>query len=120
MPLQIRLFLLLLPLFLGGSLAAQGSGDATPSFAEWHAACLKLPKNRILGGRLPPQGLLPLKRFATLSAELDRFFSLSTNGAMAANLAWTGPGPTPQFWSVAGNRLPAPTPTFEPFVHKRL
>ena len=120
MPLQIRLFLLLLPLFLGGSLAAQGSGDATPSFAEWHAACLKLPKNRILGGRLPPQGLLPLKRFATLSAELDRFFSLSTNGAMAANLAWTGPEPTPQFWSVAGNRLAAPNPTFEPFVQKRL
>lgn len=92
---------------------------AEPTYAEWRAACAKLPTNRSLGGRLPPKDLLPLASFDDLGRLLDAFFAVSTNGPLARSTNWTSAAPKPgTFLNVSRNWFaPAEIP-FEPFAEK--
>jgi len=107
------------PALLLALFATVHSRGAEPTFAQWTAACAKLPTNRSLGGRLPPKALLPLESFDELGLRLDAFFAQATNGPLAAKTNWVGNAPrTGAFLNVAKNWFaPAEIP-FEPFVEK--
>lgn len=107
------------PLVLLAFLTALRLTAVEPTFAEWQAACAKLPTNRALGGRLPPKEQLPLATFDPLSRLLDAFFAQATNGPLAARTNWVGSAPKAgAFLNVAKNWFaPAEIP-FEPFVEK--
>ncbi len=90
-----------------------------PSFAEWRAACAKLPTNRALGGRLPPRELLPLASFDELAQALDAFFALATNGPLATATNWVGnPPPAGPFLDVSKQWFAPPATPFQPFVER--
>jgi len=106
------------PLLLAATLAfaAPPSG---PTFAEWSAACARLPSNRQLGAKRPPKALLPLSTFQPLDAALDAFFGLMTNGPMASASAWVGEPPRQEtFFNVQNAWFVPPGIPFEPFVRK--
>ena len=69
---------------------AARAAETMPTFAEWQAACAKLPLNRVLAGRMPPKALLPLRTFAEFDRVLDAFFALATNGPLANATHWVG------------------------------
>jgi hypothetical protein len=95
------------------------AADSAPSFAEWRAACAKLPQNRILGGRMPPKALLPLQEFGELDRVLDAYFALATNGPLSQPARWLGSPPKlATFLDVSRTWFSAPTIPFEPFAGK--
>jgi hypothetical protein len=96
------------------------SADGTdgPTFAEFRAACAKLPKNRVLGGRLPPEELLPLPKFDVVGAELDRFFAAVTNGPAGSPASWVAERPQAGFTDVTRSWFAGGKTPFEPFVRK--
>src|SRR5688500_17950894 len=53
------------------------------SYAEWVAACRKLPTNRQLKGRLPAKDSLPLKDFSEFNLVLSAFLERSRTGALS-------------------------------------
>jgi len=113
-PLNLGLFLWVLLAGMTG--LAQ---EASPTFAQWQAACAKLPLNRSLGGSMPPQELLPLPTFDGLNRVLDAFFELATNGPLAKSDQWVGPAPqTDTFFNLSRSGSTPPEAPFEPFVQK--
>lgn len=108
----------LLYLWLAVSCGVSVSG-ADRSYAEWRAACLKLPLNRSLEGRLPPRDLLPLRDFGELEGLLDRYFALSTNGRMSIAANWLGAPPKKEtFMNVSEGWFSKAEIPFEPFAEK--
>lgn len=102
-------------------LVAGGAGqaaDSPPTFAEWQAACAKLPLNRILGSRQPPRELLPLS-----SREFDRLLETVlagvTNGPLASTASWVGLPPAPEmFFDISRSWFTRPPLPFQPFAQK--
>ncbi len=93
--------------------------DAPPTFAEWRAACAKLPPNRVLNGRMPPKSLLPLQTFAEFDRVLDATFALATNGPLSNASHWVGTAPRREtFLDVTRTWFTAPRLPFEPFAAK--
>jgi len=99
----------------------------TRSFAEWKAACAKLPSNRSLHGRLPRTELLPIAGFREFDELLSLFFAQCKTGSMAQTNGWVGRAPTASGFfntatayfvetGAAGSLPPIP---FEPFAQKR-
>ena len=96
------------------------------TFESWKAACDKLPSNRALQGRWPPNGLLPLPRFAEFDAVLTAYFAQCKTGSLAQLTNWVGVTPTTNafFNTATAYFLPSATsPTspaipFEPFAQK--
>ncbi len=122
-----------------GSFAqSAGSSGAAPqavnpailprSFADWKAACGKLPANRSLHGRLPPRELLPLARFREFDELLGSFFAQCKNGLMAQTNRWVGRTPTGSgffntaaaYFADTGATASSPPIPFEPFAQKRV
>jgi hypothetical protein len=102
-------------LWAGGLLAA----DAAPTFAEWRAACAKLPPNRALNGRMPSRSLLPLQTFTEFDRVLDAAFALATNGPLSNASQWVGPAARREtFLDVTRTWFAAPRIPFEPFAAK--
>jgi hypothetical protein len=92
-----------------------------PTFAEWKAACDRLPTNRSLKQRLPAASLLPLKNFGQFAEVLDAFLRLEKNSALASSSAWLGQGPlTPQFFNTDATYFFKPPIPFQPFVQRAL
>lgn len=90
-------------------------------FAEWKAACDRLPSNRALGWDLPPSELLPLRNYAQFKEVLDAFFRLAKTSALAEGGAWIGPGPVqPDFFNTASTYFLRPSIRFQPFVQREL
>jgi hypothetical protein len=107
---------LLLALFAA---SAGWCAELPPTFAEWNAACARLPFNRSLGTQPPPSRSLPLKGFAALDLALDGFFSIATNGPMATPAHWVGKAPARDtFFNVAKGWFLPPAIPFEPFTRK--
>ena len=96
------------------------AAETVMDFEAWREACARLPKNRVLGGRLPPRSLLPLNRFEPVSAALDASFASATNGPMRQGSAWVGEAPSAGFLDVTRSWHGNPRTAFEPFVQKRL
>ena len=115
---KVLLSVLAVGTFLGSSPIA--SAETGPDFEAWREACARLPKNRVLGGRLPPRAVLPLPRFESVSAILDAYFAGATNGPLSQSGAWVGESPSPGFFDVARSWHGNPRTAFEPFVQKRL
>lgn len=93
--------------------------QAEPTFQQWTDACGKLPANRVLGGRLPPKALLPLKEFQALSSALDQFLAISTNGPLAGKTNWVGRVPKQEtFFNTGRGWFMNPEVPFEPFAQK--
>ena len=97
------LILLMLGEFRGVTLSAPsslvpgvGSNAATPdrSFAEWKAACLKVPSNRALKGNLIPAGALPLRQFRELADLISALFAQCQAGPLGQTNLWVGEAPT--------------------------
>ena len=78
------------------SLRDSGPGLAKRSFAEWRAACLKVPSNRALKGSLIPAGSLPLPRFRELGDLIAEFFDQCQTGELGQTNRWVGEMPTSQ------------------------
>ena len=119
----VRTIKVLLSVWAVGVLLGSSSiafAESGPDFEAWREACARLPKNRVLGGRLPPRALLPLPRFASVSAVLDAYFTGATNGPLSQSGAWIGEPPSPGFFDVARSWHGSPRTAFEPFVQKRL
>lgn len=118
----LRMKVLLSVLALGTLLGSSpnASAESGPDFEAWREACARLPKNRVLGGRLPPRALLPLPRFESVSTILDAYFAGATNGPLSQSGAWVGESPSPGFFDVARSWHGNPRTAFEPFVQKRL
>ncbi len=107
---------LLVALLWAGSLSA---AEAPPTFAEWRAACAKLPPNRLLNGRMPPKSLLPLQTFAEFDRVLDATFALATNGPLSSASHWVGTAPRREtFLDVSRTWFTSPRLPFEPFAAK--
>jgi hypothetical protein len=102
------------------SLCAQSLADTAdgPSFAEWKAACAKLPTNRLLGGRLPPRERLPLPAFGPLGVELDRFLARAVEAVKGSPEAWLVSRPSAAFTDLADNWFAGGKASFEPFARK--
>jgi hypothetical protein len=119
----VRIIKVLLSVWAVGVLLGLSSiafAESGPDFEAWREACARLPKNRVLGGRLPPRALLPLPRFASVSAVLDAYFAGATNGPLSQSGAWIGEPPSPGFFDVARSWHGSLRTPFEPFVQKRL
>ncbi len=119
----VRTIKVLLSVWAVGVLLGSSSiafAESGPNFEAWREACARLPKNRVLGGRLPPRALLPLPRFASVSAVLDAYFAGATNGPLSQTGAWIGEPPSPGFFDVARSWHGSLRTAFEPFVQKRL
>ena len=93
-------------------------------FAEWKALCAKLPSNRMLRGRLPRKGLLPLQKFQEFDAVLTAFFEQCTSGTLAQTNFWLPPPPgartffnTRSAYFASGPGAGAAIP-FEPYAQK--
>ena len=102
-----------------------GSIHFTPSvyqgFAEWKAACDRLPSNRSLKLALPKGTVLPLKSFGQFKEVLDAFFRLSKTNALSVSGAWLGQGPvTPQFFNTDATYFLKPPIPFQPFAQRAL
>lgn len=133
-PMPVLLLAFSLLIAVQSSFAAAGAvsrpTNAPPqierTFENWMAACGKLPSNRALQGRWPPNGLLPLPRFAEFDQALTAFFSQCKTGSMAQFTNWVGATPTTNafFNTATAYFLPSATsPTspaipFEPFAQK--
>ncbi|MFB3779779.1 MAG: metallophosphoesterase, partial [Bryobacteraceae bacterium] len=95
--------------------------SAPPSFAEWKAACDRLPTNRELKHSLPKGGLLPLRTFGQFAEVLDAFFRVCKTGALADSRAWLGPAPDPgHFFNTDATYFFKPPIPFQPFVQRTL
>ena len=103
------------------------AAEAMPTWADWRAACARLPLNRSLGGRLPPKEVLPLATFAPLGQLLRDTFAMASNGPLADAALWVGSPPNRStFFDVSQHGLPAitaarpydPSRPFEPFARK--
>lgn len=91
------------------------------TFAEWKAACNRLPMNRAQKSALPPANLLPLKTFAPFVEALEAFFKLSSAGPLARDENWLGTGPVkPQFFNTDSVYFLRPSIPFQPFVQRHL
>ncbi|MEW6157747.1 MAG: hypothetical protein AB1813_09955, partial [Verrucomicrobiota bacterium] len=64
-----------------------------PTFADWKAACDRLPSNRSLNGTLAPRGLWPLANLAWVEELLDRVLRDAASGSLAQNTLWVGTPP---------------------------
>jgi hypothetical protein len=102
--------------------AADRSGrSAYARFADWKAACDRLPSNRSLKLRFPPRDLLPLQSFEDFRPVLDSFFALCQTGELAELSAWSGPPPTREaFFNTAAAYFQRPTIPFQPFAQRCL
>jgi hypothetical protein len=76
---------------------AQNS-DEQRSFADWKAACARLPSNRALQGRMPPRNLLPLQKFSDFASAVDAFVRAGTHGALPERTNWVGTAPGVTFF----------------------
>jgi len=91
------------------------------TFAEWKAACDRLPSNRSLKLSLPPKELLPLENFGQFEEVLEAFFKLSKEGTLAQSSAWLGQEPVkPQFFNTDAVYFLKPSIPFQPFVQREL
>ncbi|HRI15148.1 MAG TPA: metallophosphoesterase family protein, partial [Verrucomicrobiota bacterium] len=110
-------WLLLTTLLLGAGMA---EAPATPTFADWQAACARLPTNRSLRGR-PPKAPLPLPTFAAVEQAVDAFNSSATNGPLGLSTNWVLVTPRREtFFDVNRSWFTAPEIPFEPFAEKLL
>src|SRR5437867_3188016 len=87
--------ILLLAALKINSAPAVGVADANPvatnstspslqrSFADWKAACAKLPSNRALRGRWPRNELLPLRTFSEFDEVFTALFDQCQRGEMS-------------------------------------
>lgn len=117
---------------LGAVLAAEPSGSrlpaagrSTPSayarFADWRAACERLPSNRSLKLRFPPRDLLPLRSFEEFRPVLEAFFQLCQTGELAEEGAWLGAQPTrEEFFNTSAAYFLRPAIPFQPFAQRCL
>src|SRR5204863_9059147 len=64
------------------------------TFENWKAACDKLPSNRALQGRWPPNRVLPLPQFSEFDEVLTAFFAQCQTGTLSHAANWVGPTPT--------------------------
>ena len=60
------------------------------SFADWQAACARLPSNRSLRGNLVPNALLPLPKYREFGDVLATFFAQCRTGPMGDTNQWLG------------------------------
>jgi hypothetical protein len=96
------------------------------SFADWKAACDRLPSNRSLRGRLPRKELLPLQHFSEFEAVVATFFAQCKTGALAQASNWVGkPAAQETFFNTStAYFLPSaqspnsPAIPFEPYTQK--
>ncbi len=93
------------------------AADAPPTFTEWQAACAKLPLNRTLGSRSPPQELLPLSS-QTFDRLLADTLAVVTNGPLASDAAWVGTPPPESFLDLSRSWFTRPAIPFQPFAQK--
>lgn len=85
------------PLQAGAKEGPRGvAGVATEqrTFAEWKAACLRLPSNRSLRGNMVPTESLPLKTYGELGERVTAFFDQCRTGRMGDTNLWVGELPT--------------------------
>lgn len=103
------------------SAADRSTPLAYARFADWKAACDRLPSNRSLKLRFPPRDLLPLKSFEDFRPILDAFFQLCQTGELAQAGAWRGTTPTREgFFNTAAAYFLRPAIPFQPFAQRCL
>ena len=74
------------------------------SYAEWIAACKKLPTNRQLRGRMPPKDSLPLKDFGEFDKVLSEFLLQTRSGSLSDSNRWVNQMPSADFFDRATSR----------------
>ncbi|MBI2949842.1 MAG: serine/threonine protein phosphatase [Verrucomicrobia bacterium] len=114
-----------------GQVASQQPGATPPAqrftpsaflrFADWKAACSRLPGNRALKHTLPPKELRPLKTFAQFAEPLEAFFDLCKTGAMSQADAWVGEIPAKaHFFNTDAAYFVRQAIPFQPFAQRHV
>jgi hypothetical protein len=96
------------------------------SFADWKAACDRLPSNRALKGHWPDRSLLPLQKFSEFDGVVAAFFTQCKTGALSRAGNWVGkPAAQEHFFNtttayfLASSTNPgSPAIPFEPYAQK--
>jgi hypothetical protein len=89
------------------------------TFAEWKAACAKLPTNRTLRRGVAPKELLPLKSFKEFDEVIEGFYAESKTGMLSRTNLWVGEVPTrEQFFNTDQVYFRKGTIPFQPFAAK--
>lgn len=87
----------------GSTANNEASGDKSPAafvpsayktFAEWKAACDRLPFNRTLRRGVAPKELLPLKSFKEFDEAVEGFFGECKKGTLSRTNLWVGEIPS--------------------------
>jgi hypothetical protein len=109
---------------VSGIQAAAGEAEirqpAYATFAEWKAACDRLPSNRSLRFAPPPRDLLPIQDFQLFSEALESFFEFVKKSSLSDPGAWLGQGPSAAFFETDLSYFTSPAIPFEPFVQRLL
>lgn len=93
--------------------------ETNPSFAEWDAACAKLPSNRELKNQLPDLKLLPLQDYGRFEAVMDAYLKLMQESAIAKQDSWVEGIPDfASFFSLEQNYYRENKLPFQPFAEK--
>jgi len=114
-----------------GQVPSQPQGTAQPAprftpsvyqrFADWKAACARLPGNRALKHALPPKELRPLKTFAQFAEPLEAFLALCKTGELARANAWVGEVPSQkQFFNTDAAYFLRQAIPFQPFAQRQV
>ncbi len=92
---------------------------AAPTFAQWRDACLALPTNRQLRGRLPPLDRLPLEGPREFDRALDEAFARFGQGPLSRPEQWLAPLPDlPSFLDPERVYYQDPELPFQPFAQR--
>ena len=108
----------------GASATNQAPAVFERTFENWKAACAKLPSNRSLRGRWPPNRSLPITQFAEFDDVVAAFFRQCRTGSLAGAANWLGQAPTTNgFFNTAtayflAASASSPAIPFEPFAQK--
>ena len=91
-----------------------------PDYAAWRAACIQLPSNRILLGKVPSTRLeTALPSFSEVEITLKAAFNLFRNGSMGLDANWVGSVPkTNEFFDPDRAYFLRPPIPFQPFAQK--
>ena len=102
-----------------GAVPTAAQAAAEIPYSDWKKRCQAVPANRLLRGRFPAPGQLPLRDFGAVLRLVERVAEINRRGPLAESANWIGTPPQDaQFFDTRRSYFTrAPIP-FQPFAQK--